>query len=262
MLHKYMALLRRHITSILEYRASVMIWMLTSVTPLAMLAVWSSMAEEGPIAGYSQADFASYFLLLAVARQMTNAWIAWELDGDIRSGGLAVRLLHPLDPMHDYIAENLADKVVRLILLTPLVILAFLVFPVVRYDLNPLTGAMFIAALLVAWWIQFVAQYIFGLLSFWVSSSQTLHEIWFAFAMFLGGMLAPLDLFPPTIGVIARYLPFRYMLSFPVEILVGKSSLSEVLYGFGVGVFWLITLVALGRFLWQRGLRQFGAFGA
>jgi ABC-2 type transport system permease protein len=78
----------------------------------------------------------------------------------------------------------------------------------------------------------------------------------------LGGMLAPLDVFPPTVAAIARYLPFRYMLSFPVEMLLGKASLSDVLIGFGIIVFWVIAFAALARFLWQRGLRQFGAFGA
>ena len=43
LLSKYLALMRRNVNSILEYRASVQIWILTSVTPLVMLAVWASL---------------------------------------------------------------------------------------------------------------------------------------------------------------------------------------------------------------------------
>ena len=259
---KYLALIRRNIAAILEYRASTLIWILSSVTPLVMLAVWFSLAESGPVAGYSQADLTSYFLLLALVRQMTNVWVAWELDGEIRHGGLAVKLLHPLNPLHEYVSENLADKVVRAIFLIPFIILAVILFPTIHYDLTLQNGLLTLAAVGAAWLMLFFSQLIFGLLSFWVSSAMTLHEIWYAFAMLLGGMLAPLDLFPPQVAQVAHYLPFRYMLSFPVEILLGRLTPLDLLSGFIVSAFWIVLFGLLYRGLWQLGLKQFGAFGA
>ncbi len=261
MVIKYWALIRRNVCATLEYRASVLIWILSSVMPLVMLAVWSSMAESGPIAGYSQADLASYFLLLAVVRQLTTAWAAWELDGDIRSGGLAVRLLHPLDPWHGYVAENLSDKLVRATFLAPLCALAFLLFPMIHYDTSPWNVGLFLLALAAAWLTSFLSQYIFGLLAFWISSAQTLHEIWFGFALFLGGMLAPLDLFPPAVSAAARFLPFQTMLSFPVQVLMGRLAPEELGLGFAVAAFWIAVMFIVYRRLWQRGLVRFGANG-
>ena len=59
-----------------------------------------------------------------------------------------------------------------------------------------------------------------------------------------------------------QVLPFRYMLSFPIEILMGRLSLGEIGRGLAIqmawaGVFWLGY-----RLLWQRGLRRYGAVGA
>ena len=142
----------------LEYRASIVIWMLTGIMPLVMLAVWYSLAEDGPIAGYSQNDFVSYYLLMLLVRQLTNVWVIWELDYEIRHGDLSIKLLHPINPIHEYIASHLADKVIRLWILIPLALLAWLSFPPIHYDVTPLTLALLLVALVAAWILRFLSQ--------------------------------------------------------------------------------------------------------
>ena len=262
MIHKYAALLRRAVGLMLEYRASIVIWMLTGIMPLVMLAVWYSLAEDGPIAGYSQNDFVSYYLLMLLVRQLTNVWVIWELDYEIRHGDLSVKLLHPINPIHEYIASHLADKVIRLWILVPLGIVAWLIFPTIHYDLTPLTLALLLVALVAAWILRFLSQYCFGILAFWISEAITLNDIWFAGMLMLGGVVAPLDLFPAQVKVIADYLPFRFMLSFPVEIVSGRMTTSDLLIGLVMMTFWVVFFIVVYRWLWSKGIRQFSAFGA
>lgn len=262
MIYKYAALLRRAMGLMLEYRASIVIWMLTGVMPLVMLAVWFALSEEGPIAGYSQNDFVSYYLLLTLVRQLTNVWVIWELDYEIRHGDLSVKLLHPINPIHEYIASHLADKVFRLWILIPLAILAWLIFPMIHYDLTPLTLTLFVIALAAAWALRFLAQYCFGILAFWISQALTLNEMWFAGMLLLGGVVAPLDLFPASVAAAAKYLPFRFMLAFPVEIMSGRLTPNDLSAGLFVMCGWLAAFFALYRWLWRKGIRQFSAFGA
>jgi len=259
---KYAALLRRAMGLILEYRASIVIWMLTGVMPLVMLAVWYALAESGPIAGYAQNDFVAYYLMLTLVRQLTNVWVIWELDYEIRHGDLSVKLLHPINPIHEYIATHLADKVFRLWILVPLALLAWWLFPDLHYDVMPLTLTLWLAALVVAWLLRFLSQYCFGILAFWISQALTLNEMWFAGMLMLGGVVAPLDLFPAPVAQVANYLPFRFMLSFPVEILLGRLSASDVIVGTLTMLAWLAFFLMLYRWLWSKGIRQFGAFGA
>lgn len=259
---KYAALLRRGIAAMFEYRASMMIWMLVSVTPFVMLAVWFSMSEGGPVAGYTQADFVSYYLLLAFVQQMTAVWVIYELDYDIRHGDLSIKLLHPINPLHDYMATNLADKVLRPFILIPLGILAWLIFPGIHYDVTPLHVVLFVLALMAAWFIKFMSQYILGLLAFWVSESTGLSDIWVALAEMLGGMVAPLDLFPPAVTVVANFLPFRFMLSFPVEIVSGRLTTQGLITGLVTMAAWVLVSILIYRWVWRRGIRRFSAFGA
>lgn len=262
MIRKYLALLRRSIGLTLEYRAGVLIWMLVNIMPLVMLAVWYSLSEDGPIAGYSQNDFIAYYLLMTWVRQMTNAWVIWELEYEIRHGALSVKLLHPINPIHEYIASHIADKLFRFVVLLPLVFLAWLIFPTIHYDVTPLTLGLMLAAMVAALLIRFLAQYCFGILAFWISASITLNEIWYAASMMLGGIVAPIDLFPEPIRIIANYLPFRYMLSFPVELVLGRLSSIDMAIGVAVMSFWVAFFIGLYRWLWRQGVKQFGAFGA
>ncbi len=262
MLTKYLALLRRSLGVMFEYRASVFIWMLVNVMPLVMLAVWYTLAEDGPIGSYSQNDFVSYYLLLTFARQMTTVWVIHELDYQIRHGELSIKLLFPINPIHAFMSDNLADKVLRMAVMIPLAIVAFIIFPNVHYDITPVTIVLMLVALAAAWVMRFLSQYTFALFSFWISQATTLHEIWYATWLLIGGMVAPIDLFPASIAAIAKWLPFRFMLSFPVEIMMGRLTAQELAMGLTASAFWLALMIVVYRFVWQRGLRQFSAYGA
>lgn len=262
LLKKYRALTRRSLDVMIEYRASILIWFIVGTFPLVMLAVWLSMAEDGPIGTYNAGDFVSYYLLALYIRQMTSAWVSWVLDGEIREGVLALKLLHPLNPIHDYLAENLADKVLRLFIVTPVLLVFAVLIPGVHYALTPLNLILFLLALAVAWFIRFMVEYIVGILSFWISQATTIQDIFWMFFLLLGGVVAPLDLLPAWLASIAQYLPFRFMMSFPIEIMLGRISGAELLTGFLVGLAWIFVFQLIYRLLWRRGLRIFGAYGS
>ncbi len=262
MLKKYAALMRRAMGVMLEYRVSMLIWMLTSSFPLIMLAVWLSLAQDGPIGSYNAGDFVAYYLMALYVREMTSVWVAWDLDYDIRHGDMSVKLLHPIHPIHEYISYNLADKLMRIVLMTPLIILAAWLIPGVHYAAAPLNLVLFVLALAAALFLRFMLTYVLGLLSFWISQALTLQDIQWMLFLLLGGTVAPIDLLPGWLGTIAYYSPFRFMLSFPIEIMLGRLSTSALIEGFLICAGWMILLQLLNVVVWRRGLREFSAFGA
>lgn len=262
MFRKYLALLHRAIGAMLEYRVGILIWMLVNVMPLIMLAVWFSLSEGGPIAGYTQNDFVSYYLLLTLIRQLTNVWVIWELAYEIRHGDLGIKLLQPINPLHGYMATHLADKGFRFIVMLPLALIAWWIFPTIHYDLNLITFGLMILAAIVSFLIRFLTQYILGLLAFWISESTTLNDIVFGLSMLLGGIVAPITLFPPEVSAIANYLPFRFMMGFPVEIAMGRLSSSELVTATLTMFFWFALVLVVYFWIWRKGIKQFSAYGA
>lgn len=261
-LRKYAALMRRSIGILLEYRVAMLIWMLSATFPLVMLAVWLSLAEDGPVAGFTAGDFVAYYLLSFYMRQMTSVWVAWELDYDIRHGDMNSKLLHPIHPLHEYISFNLADKLIRGSMFTPLVIIVALVVPGVTLLVTPLNLLFFAIALAGAWTMRFFFQFNLGLLGFWFSQALVLTDVFWMLFLLFGGGVAPIELLPEPLRTIAYHLPFRFMMSFPIEIMMGRLTVNEILFGFVSVAVWIVVLFTVYRILWARGIRQFSAYGA
>ena len=262
MLRKYWVLLKVNWNLLLEYRAGMAIWVLANSLPLVMLAVWVTIAAAGPVGGYGTGQFVGYYLALLLVRQLTSVWVAWELDHDIRLGELSAKLLRPLNPIHGHIALHLADKIFRLFTVVPLILLAIVVVPGVDYRASAVTMVLFVLTLVGALAIRFMSQYCIGLASFWITQSLALNEMLYAGLLMFGGVIAPLELFPPAVAGLATYLPFRYMLSLPVEILMNRLSPAQTLAALGLQAAWLVLFVTVYRILWRIGLKHYSAVGA
>src|SRR3712207_6922117 len=88
----YGAFFRRETRLVLVYRAEIIIWMLTGVLPLVMLAAWLSLGAGGPIGSFEPQDFIAYYLGAIFVRQMTGVWIVWDIDYEIRQDRKSTRL--------------------------------------------------------------------------------------------------------------------------------------------------------------------------
>jgi ABC-2 type transport system permease protein len=262
MLYKFRVLFRINFAATLEYRAGVLIYMLSATSPLISLLVWLSVAASGPVQEYSSAAFVAYFFAAIFVRQMTGAWVDWDLNYRIREGTLSQMLLKPIDPIFDFLIVNSSDKLFRLPIVILPMLLAALFVPGVQYHLNPLNVGAFVLALPLCFLLVFFSIFCMATLGFWTTYALSVSELWYGVRALLSGGLAPLDLLPAPLPQLSVYLPFRYMLSFPVEILMGQLNGEQIAFGFAVHGAWLFAFIALYRLLWVRGLRLYSAVGA
>jgi ABC-2 type transport system permease protein len=122
--------------------------------------------------------------------------------------------------------------------------------------------ALFIPVLLLAFLIRFVLEWTLSLGAFWTTRVSALNQSYFVLLLFLSGQLAPLSLLPRPLQILAEALPFRYMLGFPVELAIGRLSLSQALAGVAVQLAWLAGVFILVRIVWRAGIRVYSAVGA
>ena len=254
-------LLRVGLAEAVAYRAEFVVWLLSTNMPLVMLALWTAVARDAPVGRFGQRDFVAYFLAALVVRLLTGAWVIWELNYEIRQGTLAFRLLRPLHPLVAYACENVAAMPLRLALSLPIALVLLFTVGGTRVTHDPLLLALFPLTVLGAWLITFLAMSIVGALAFYVDSAGSVFELWMGLFGVFSGYLVPLELFPAWVTALARFLPFRYMLAFPVEMLIGMQDRARALTELGVQ--WtfvgLLLVAALGA--WRLGLRRFAAFG-
>ncbi|WP_216319127.1 ABC transporter permease [Deinococcus aestuarii] len=247
-----------------EFRAEIVIWMLSGTLSLVMMLVWMAQAGAAPggqIGGYSPAEFATYFLSTWLISQLMVVWVSWELDLDIRQGTLSPKLLRPLDPLWMWYASHLAERVVRFPLLLGLVAL-FAWLAGARFTTDPTAYLAALGLAFLGFCARFLWEYTIGLLAFWTESSTSFQEVvWLVYAA-LGGMFAPLAFYPEWVQRVAVWTPFPYMLGLPAQLLAGKATLGDAGRGALVLTAWLVVFWSLRLLVWRRGLRKYGAVGA
>jgi ABC-2 type transport system permease protein len=269
-LRAYPQLLRIGLSEMVAYRAEFLVWILTTNMPLVMMALWNAVAADGPIGRLGQKEMRLYFLATLVVRILTSSWMVWELTMDIRGGKLASRLLRPLHPLLAYSAQHLAAVPLRLLVVSPVVVILLLVmgqsggisgaplWPL----LEPQRLLILVASLAGAWLLLFFSMVIIGSLAMFVDSALSVFELWLGIHFVLSGYLVPIELIPAAWAhAAARALPFWYSLGFPVETAVGMLDLGAAAHALGVQWLYVAVFALAANAVWRAGMRRFVAFG-
>ena len=82
-----------------------------------------------------------------------------------------------------------------------------------------------------------------------------------AIMQILGGELIPIDVLPPLIETITKFLPFYYINFTPTQWILGRMSLEDFIISLGMGLLWVLIILIVVRYLWNRALRDFEAAG-
>ncbi len=261
MIRSGLALVRGLWLSWLQYRSFFFIlafgWL---IPPLIYLLVWSTAAGDHTIGGLTRGQFVAYYLVLILVNQVTYAQTNWTVGDLIRYGQMNHILLRPIPPIFDALASEFAGKVVYLLFDLPVVaLLALILRP--EMDFQLVNGLAFIPALALAWALRFFWGYWLALLAFWSARADALLALQDSLIFLLAGQVAPIALLPAIMQTAAKVLPFRYMVAFPVEVLTGQLSRTDLLVGFAAQAAWLLIAVSIYLILWRAGLRRYAAVG-
>jgi len=256
------ALLRIGLAETVAYRAEFLVWMLTTTMPLVMLGLWTSVAHEAPFRGFAERDFLAYYLGMLIVRNLTGSWVVWQINEEIRSGTLSMRLLRPLHPFIGYATTHISAMPLRALLALPITVVILLTSARDVLADTAFDYLLFVVSILGAWVLTFAVLVVIGAIAFWIQRSFGIFDVYLGVLSILSGYLVPIALLPGWLQSIAEHSPFRYMLSLPVEILISRV---EGLEAAGlVGLQWVYAsgAVAIAFAVWTAGVRRFEAYGA
>jgi ABC-2 type transport system permease protein len=260
----YIQQFRTTVATMFAYRASLLIWMIGQVLePLIYLIVWSlvSNSSGGSVGGYTTGEFAAYYILLMLVNQFTYTWIMWEYEYRIRQGSLSFALLRPVHPIHSDVADNISSKLITMpMILAAALVLSLIFHPTV--STHPWAVALFFPALLLAFAVRFLLEWTLAQAAFWTTRVSAINQVYYVLMLFLSGQFAPLSLYPAPVQVIAYVLPFRWLISFPLDLFTGRLSVTEAFIGLGAQLAWLIVAYILFRVVWRAGVKVYSAVGA
>ncbi|HIK03964.1 MAG TPA: ABC-2 family transporter protein [Trichormus sp. M33_DOE_039] len=258
-IRKALILLSVYYAYMVEYRAELILWVLSGSLPIILMGVWIK-ASQGGNFGLSSVDFARYFLTVFVVRQISVVWVIWEFEREVVEGKLSLKLLQPLDPVWHHVASHLSERVARIPFAVILIVLFFLLYPQAFWLPNFRQLCLFTLAVSLAFALRFVIQYTFAMFAFWTERANAIENFWYLFYLFLSGLIAPLEVFPEPVRKIVLFTPFPYLIDFPSSILIGLPV--DLTRGFLSLIAWILIFLGVNRWLWRAGLKRYSGMGA
>ena len=248
-----------------QYRANLVMYLLYwLVSPVVYVAVWTTVANsQGSVQGLTASDFTAYYLALLIVDNLTSEITIHLLAYKIQDGTLSGELLRPIHPiLTNTLTNNLAFKALTLGALLPIWAGLVLAFQPDFSGVTPVTALLALAACVLGFAINFLIGAALTCVAFWTTRVYALTEFYYAIIVLFGGQFVPLDLMPPFIQAIARFLPFQLLKYFPIQLALGRVPPDTIALNFAMGLVWLLVAWLVFRFVWRVGVKRFSAVGA
>jgi len=256
-------LLANGLATAAQYRVAMAFWSFSGMFQvLVFLSVWTSVAHArgGNVTGYDAGQFAGYFIVVLLVRELTYTWTPWVFAEEVRSGNLASKLMIPLHPVWRYVADTLVFKLQSMLVVVPALVALTLAFhPTLHPTLLAVASAIPIIMLGAA--VRFAADWTVAQAAFWLTRLDGVRNTYYIALLFLGGQFAPINVLPEPLRIAAKALPFYWTLGFPVELVLGRADSSQVGIAVAVLATWLVVLTFVARALWARGIRAHASVG-
>jgi len=259
----FLRLVALDVSLTIQYRGQFVVMQIRNmVTPIISLLVWQAASAAGAVLPVSDGYLATYFIFVSVVSMLTSSWTAYFLATSIRLGDLARWLVRPASTHLSGAANNVGEKIVKLVLIAPMIaVLALVLRDRMQLPHNPVTRLLFGVSLLLAAAMVFSLDVIVGSLAFWFDEVNGFSWARRLIVSVLSGAVVPLALMPGWAGGVIELQPFRFTVSYPLEVLLGTVS-GSVAVGFALQLGWTVVFIASGALIWRHGLRNYQAAGA
>jgi ABC-2 type transport system permease protein len=217
-------------------------------------ALWSKVAMQR-MPGALAANANGFALYVGVTEWITLsiASIHLRLEDDIRFGLLEPHLLRPKPYLVQKIAETLGDSAARLIALGATALVLLFLSGIALPRPEALAYVLVLGAFATA--IGVLLLTLTGLAAFWVRRVLPPYLIMQKSIFLLGGLFAPISLYPAWLYHFCEATPFAANLFFVGNQMLEPSAQS-FLAALAAQLFWIVVLSVLVALIWRAGLAK------
>ncbi|PIS14296.1 hypothetical protein COT64_03415 [Candidatus Shapirobacteria bacterium CG09_land_8_20_14_0_10_39_12] len=261
---KYFQILKLTLQEYLVYRLNFLLWRFRSfVSFITLLIFWQAVyGSKTLLFGYQKPQMIAYVLGAALLRGIIISSRSADMAGQIRNGDLTSIILKPLNVFKFWLSKDFADKMLNFVFVFGEL---FLVLKILRVDFylpkEPVTYLLFFLVLILAVFLYFFTSFVISATAFWTD------DIWAArwlfgviFLEFMAGNFFPIDVLPKTLANIFYLTPFPYLIYFPIKIwneqITGLMALKAIL----ICLIWLVVFYFLAKKIWEKGVKNYGAY--
>ncbi len=258
---KYWAIFKTQVVNSLAYPGEI-IW--RSMAILLFLWVFTFLwrvafdtSAATTLSGLTLRD-TLWYLMLAETIELSRPRFANTIAQSVKDGSIAYLLCKPYDFLLYQLSVNAGDTVFRLVL--TFIFGGALIWGMVGAPPSPWGWPLTLIAFAAGWLINFCLTALIGLAAFVVEDVTPFTWIYQKLIFILGGMMIPLDFYPPWLQRISKALPFSYVMYGPARLFVSPDleRFTALLAG---QLAWVAALGVLVSIAYRRGLRRLAING-
>ncbi len=263
-LAKYAEFIRIGFVNILAFRLRYYTGIITYLINVTVYYfIWRAVFANaaGALLGFSLAQMLTYINVGWIIRSFYWNTIDQEMAYEVIEGKIAMDLIKPVSVQWMWLTRAMGESGFRLILLTaPTAIVIALLFPVLP-PASHLHFALFLFAALGSFLLMGAINFLIGTCAIPLKSILALIRAKYWLIELLSGLLIPLNFFPRAFQLISSWLPFEHIAYTPLQIYLGRLSLTASLRRVALEYVWVAALLLLGHLWWTRATRKITIHG-
>lgn len=263
-MNKYLQIIKNTIAEYLAYRLNFVLWRFRMVVRLLVVYfLWQAIFSDTTQAfGYAKSQIITYIIFSQIVSTLVIATRTQDVGSEIQEGNLTNFLLRPISYFSFLLSRDAADKLLNIgFAIIEVFVFILLMHPAMFWQTNLPVIALSVTAALISMAVYFCISLILSFTGFWTQESWAPRFLFFIISDFFSGGLFPLDILPKPVYQALSFLPFPYILFFPLKIYLGQLQTKDIIFGFVVSILWVGILIYLVKYIWQKGLRLYTAEG-
>lgn len=250
----------------IEYRFDFFLSFFSAVFPIIIQAsMWTAIYKatgNGMLFGYTYVQMILYTFFVGAIGKFLSTGFEYEMNDDIKNGGLNKFVVKPINYCFYRVSCFLGERTSLSIVFMIVMLLLSILFLILGYfKLTAIRMMCFLISLFMALILNFAIYFCVGMAGLWMSEISRLFPAISIVLSVMSGGIFPLDILGEKMNQIILFLPFKYMLQFPVDIITGKTFENTLALSFAVQAGWAIYFFWMANLLWKKGLKQYIAVG-
>ena len=248
----------------IKYRFHFIISMIT--VPLSLIIyyfLWQSIYSytgQDVIRGFTFNAMIQYYVLSMIVGFFVWCDVDKWMSQDIRRGHIITMFTYPMRFLWQHLAFEIGMNTLGILLeMIPVFAIGFLFFGL---ETAPVFNFIaFLFSIVLAFFLAFFVSFNVGLSAFWLKKIEGLRRVRRTLVVFLSGGMIPLSFFPLWAQFVSKFLPFEYIRYVPIQIYLGKYSVSGTIGMLALQLVWIILLYLLSQAVYKKAFKQFAGAG-
>ena len=258
----YLAFFKMKFLTGLQYRAAAAAGMATQfVWGIFEILLYKAFYETN--ASAFPMDFQALASYIWLQQAFLSLYFVWVFEGDIfqtiTSGSVVYELCRPMDLYTMWFSRSIANRISKAVLrCLPVLLFASILKRPYGISLPASIHAAF--WFFVSFFLALFTVVAFTMLiyisAFYTIQTDGIKTLAAGLVEFLSGATIPLPFLPDSVRTVVEMLPFASMQNVPFRIYGGDLSGNEMYEKIALQLFWILVMVAVGKWLTSHALRR------